>query len=120
MPQGTSPSVSDSNGFSLVLRRREKACRYRERRPGRLRSSPDYRGPQPTLVHGGERDRSPPAFLPFQAARTESGRPRPNMRLSALTAIWISTSWAGPAWERSVSPITRASCRNLLTFLVTY
>src|SRR5689334_4423554 len=59
------------------------------------------------LVHGGERDRSPPAFLPFQAARTESGRPRPTMRLSALTAIWVSASWAGPAWERRVSPITR-------------
>src|SRR5690242_139088 len=68
-------------------------------RPGRQRSA--------TLVHGGERDRICPAFLPFQAARTESGRPRPNMWLSALTAIWISTSWAGPAWERRVSPITR-------------
>src|SRR3954454_22954477 len=41
-----------------------------------------------TLVHGGERDRICPAFLPFQAARTDSGRPRSNMRLSALTAIW--------------------------------
>src|SRR3982750_3321270 len=49
----------------------------------------------------------PPAFLVSQAARTESGRPRPNMRLSALTAIWVSTCWAGPAWERRVSPITR-------------
>src|SRR3954464_5535591 len=44
---------------------------------------------------------------PYQAARTESGRPRPSIRLSALTAIWVSTCWAGPAWERSVSPITR-------------
>src|SRR5258708_4117112 len=59
-----------------------------------------------TLVHGGEGDRSSPAFLLFQAARTDSGRPRSSMRLSAFTVIWVSTSWAGPAWERSVSPIT--------------
>src|SRR5690242_18508913 len=60
-----------------------------------------------TLVHGGERDRSRPAFLLFQATRTDSGRPRLSIRLSALTAIWVSTCWAGPAWERKVSPITR-------------
>src|SRR4051812_565663 len=60
-----------------------------------------------TLVHGGERDRSSPAFLLSHAARTESGRPRPSIRLSALTAIWVSTCWAGPAWERRVSPMTR-------------
>src|SRR5690349_20417025 len=60
-----------------------------------------------TLAHGGERDRSRPAFLLFQATRTDSGRPRLSIRLSALTAIWVSTCWAGPAWERKVSPITR-------------
>src|SRR5689334_12009959 len=63
--------------------------------------------PEATLVHGGERDRSRPAFLLFQATRTDSGRPRLSIRLSALTAIWVSTCWAGPAWERKVSPITR-------------
>src|SRR5690349_6430374 len=79
----------------------------------RLLSEPDRQGPAPaqpsfvTLVYGGERDRSRPAFLLFQATRTDSGRPRLSIRLSALTAIWVSTCWAGPAWERKVSPITR-------------
>src|SRR3954464_8935292 len=79
-----------------------------------------------TLMHGGERDRSPPAFLVSQAARTESGRPRPSMRLrgacqtvgddqaaTAGTAISLSlAAMAGyPLVNRSRSVPSRVQVR---------
>ena len=48
-----------------------------------------------------------PWFGDLQAARTEFGRPRSNMRLRTVTAIRVSTSWAGRPWERKVSPMMR-------------
>ena len=48
-----------------------------------------------------------PWFLDLQAARTDSGRPMSSMRLRTVTAIWVSASCAGRAWERKVSPMIR-------------
>jgi hypothetical protein len=59
------------------------------------------------LVHGGRRARISPWFVDHQAARTEFGRPRSNMRLRTLTAILVSTSYDGRPWERKVSPMMR-------------
>jgi hypothetical protein len=46
-------------------------------------------------------------FLDHQAARTDSGRPRSSIRLRTVTAIRVSTSWAGRVCERKVSPMMR-------------
>jgi hypothetical protein len=43
-----------------------------------------------------------PWFVDLQAARTESGRPRSSIRLRTVTAIRVSTSWAGRVCERKV------------------
>ncbi len=44
-------------------------------------------------------------YFDLHATRTDSGRPRPNMRLRTLTAIRVSTFCAGREWERKVSPM---------------
>ena len=59
------------------------------------------------LVHGGRRARISPWFVDHQAVRTDLGRPRSNMRLRTVTAIRVSTSWAGRVCERKVSPMMR-------------
>jgi hypothetical protein len=51
--------------------------------------------------------RGVPWFLDYQAARTDSGRPRSSMRLRTVTAILVSVSCAGRLWERKVSPMMR-------------
>ena len=48
-----------------------------------------------------------PWFGDLQAARTDSGRPRSSIRLRTVTAIRVSTSWAGRVCERKVSPMMR-------------
>ena len=63
--------------------------------------------PGAALVHGGRRARNSPWFVDHQAARTESGRPRSSIRLRTVTAIRVSTSWAGRVCERKVSPMMR-------------
>ena len=54
-----------------------------------------------------EEHRFLPWFVDFQAARTDSGRPRSSIRLRTVTAIRVSTSWAGRVCERTVSPMMR-------------
>lgn len=48
-----------------------------------------------------------PWFVDLQAAGTESGHPRSSSRLRTVTAIRVSTSWAGRVCERKVSPMIR-------------
>src|SRR4051812_9990894 len=48
-----------------------------------------------------------PWFGDLQAARTDSKRPRSSIRLRTVTAIRVSTSWAGRVCERKVSPMMR-------------
>ena len=48
-----------------------------------------------------------PWFLDLQAARTDSGRARSSILLRTLTAMRVSTSWAGRVCERKVSPMMR-------------
>ena len=48
-----------------------------------------------------------PWFVDLQAARTDSWRPRSSIRLRTVTAIRVSTFWAGRVCERKVSPMMR-------------
>ena len=50
-----------------------------------------------------------PWFLDLQAARTDSGRARLRILLRTVTAIRVSTFWAGLVCERKVSLMIRSS-----------
>src|SRR3954464_5712696 len=56
---------------------------------------------------GGRRGQISPWFVDHQAARTDCGRARSSIRLRTVTAIRVSTSWAGRVCERKVSPMMR-------------
>jgi hypothetical protein len=71
------------------------------------RTTPGGQARYSALVHGGRRARISPWFVDHQAALTDSGRPRSNIRLRTVTAIRVSTSWAGRVCERKVSPMMR-------------